>query len=324
MTGRPRTVPDEWSSWRVRMELAKLGWTSKTRLASPRSDGGRHEFRIWYKRWDWHGRRSEVLIHDGVHLRTADRAAASAAMAELVRLVGQRCLGAWDDYVDCVPCQVLEGKLAVHDRETEYFRRAQPLEPTERLPEDMAAACDAAGDPVLASALDLAGLGMDYEDEFTHLWRTPGDWPLERRWGLDYDVVPRRWNGAAVAHHRLTFAVDSPNETMVGLALQGTCHAVRSMLDRYRPGGPLGDLPPGMKTVEQHWADEEEKGRARDVACLAEHGGWEESDVEELLALWTMRRESNQILARHLPPPTREDVVAKLGAATAGGQRFRA
>lgn len=314
------------SAWGVRLAMASRGWISRTRLMHG-SEPREPFFQIWFERWDWHGRRCDsVTFHSGCSAPLADMAGTSTSMLNRIRRAAARALEAWERFPDSIPQQDADGGLSEEPIATRIiFResyRAPDAPPTERLPEDVAAHCPPRGgdDLTLVAALRLVGGGMNYEDVLTWIGRTPGERRADRIWGLDHKVTLRDWHGEQLALKRLKFGCDTLSEQVVALAMDGTRDIVAKLAEAYRPGGPLGNLPPGFELLSDRILAREAEDRAKD-ACHAvqrgDHVDNPEGVARYLLGQWHARWEGSRTLSGKLPQPTSEDVAAALAAAAA-------
>lgn len=93
----------------LRTQMAAEGWMSEDQV-STEGWGGTPGYSIWFKRFDWHGRRAMALVGTAAtyHAHTPDpRNALNAALraAELARR-------AWADFPECPPAQTAQHTLA--------------------------------------------------------------------------------------------------------------------------------------------------------------------------------------------------------------------
>lgn len=315
------------SAWGVRLAMASRGWISSTRLATG-GDPREPFFQIWFSRWDWHGRRCDkVTMHSGCPAPLVDRSGTLGKLGGAVRRAAARALDAWEKFPDSIPQQdgagFREEPIGTRVIFRESTRQADHIL-TERLPADATPFCDMQGgdDATLGASLDFAAAGLDHEDDLTWMWRTPGERRTDRIWGLDYRVTARDWHGERVMPNRLRFGCDALAESLVVLSLAGTLGAIAGLRGIYRPGGPLGNIPPGFERLSDAILAKEIETREKDARNAVRLGlisDDREGESAHMLEDWTNRWRSSKTLRERLVAPTAADVAAALAEAVANG-----
>ena len=83
---------------KIKLSMAKLGWNIEERI----SDDGWGDsigYRIWFKRWDWHGKETLTLIGN------------KEAVLNIVYKTAKKTRKAWHDFPRDVPCTNTGGEV---------------------------------------------------------------------------------------------------------------------------------------------------------------------------------------------------------------------
>jgi hypothetical protein len=125
--------------------------------------------------------------------------------------------------------------------------------------------CDENEEQILFSILEFAKNDIDYCDRFSHHGRNTNNRDRDRRWGLDYTLTPKTWNGERLPYSPCRFSLESNLESMVGASLVGSLSAINYLKQKYNPDGSLGNKPPlayrsnSLDKINQTITKEEEK-----------------------------------------------------------------
>src|SRR5438132_13335712 len=86
----------------IRLAMAAEGWSSEDKL-SDQGWGDKMGYSIWFRRYDWHGKRAMVLTGNAAtyHAHTPDPALAADAATKAAALARR----AWSEFPDCPPTQ---------------------------------------------------------------------------------------------------------------------------------------------------------------------------------------------------------------------------
>ena len=255
-----QTDIESLSSWGQRIMLASMGW--RTELVISMERGGSLHAGIWATHGNWHGTLSDVKLHITGFV-TED--SAKSEIIERFNRISVRAVHAWNEYTDSVPCQV-PGGLAVHERETEYFRGYPSMNvvmperscPTEKLPgwpdqpsiEEFIDESGQDGNAWLDHALNFVLEGKENHTRWNdHLnpWSRSGWQYLEREWQYQLHPWISRWNGKQINLVNLPLKMHSTFLTPPGIEI--LAEVPGTLLKRIRKDYPpeSGILPPGFK-----------------------------------------------------------------------------
>lgn len=96
---------------KIKLSMAKLGWNIEERI----SDDGWGDsigYRIWFKRWDWHGKETLTLIGNKVRFTGATSDAFDyEAVLNIVYKTAKKARKAWHDFPRDVPCTNTGGEV---------------------------------------------------------------------------------------------------------------------------------------------------------------------------------------------------------------------
>lgn len=305
------------TSWEIRLRLAAMGWRTDTRFEHTRSgEGGR--FTIWVERSDWHGRSDSVNVHGGcgISLDQVDHGADGdiPVMLAVVRRLGERAVRAWHDFPDSIPCQMPDGSLVMDTWNTERSFKAYPAQdrflPTEKFPLDFENLWIFPEDPdwLLMNGQEIARLGAQYQDRLDPWrWSSPG-WNKDRIWGFEHRLSFFSWNGVACDHRPIRQSTSELSAVYVDASLTSSLATFTKLLDLYKPGSPLGDLPPCIRPSIQPILRAESALQSEELKTDAAAMARDPEAMERLAAAWESRRQANPVLAREWCEMTVEHV----------------
>lgn len=109
---------ENMSAIQIRLIMKQLGWSSKDGLTNDGWDE-KYGYSLWFERWTWHGVRvGRICIHEHITFDSEED------IQKVTYKLANKCIDAYEQFVDEVPWQMADGSLEKDPIQTSYYKEA--------------------------------------------------------------------------------------------------------------------------------------------------------------------------------------------------------
>ncbi len=261
--------------WADRLELARAGWKTDIHI-SRHGVGKKREgclsCGVWAKTNYWHGRITDICIHDhGIF--EPNHQDIAVGLSKLIANVKEACIRAVDEFPDSVPCVSVplyreDGSIRLVESglETSHFKKGHAEHfPTEAIPEGMESGAYTVAGGHLEAMATAALKDCHVEDSLNPYFgrhRYMYDCK-DRDWGYKLRIAPLEFDGTKISFKPFEYSTTYLQEGAITKMISTSAHELRMDLFNYGKNGihqrRSNGLPPGMITLEEYRQKEEER-----------------------------------------------------------------